>query len=150
MNTSLHLRITTPAEVLVDSGDVRAVQAMDSSGSFGILPRHTDMLTVLPPSVVAWTCADEVRQYCAVRGGVLTVSEGRDVTIASRHAVLGASLEDLESIIQDARATELEADRKARVEQVRFHAQAVRHLVRYLLPQAGKGIAPGLPEKDWP
>lgn len=150
MRTSLHLRISTPVDVLVDREDIRSIRAMDSSGSFGILPQHTDMLTVLPPSVVEWTDEDGSRNYCAVRGGVLTVSEGRDVDIASRHAVLGASLEVLESIIEDARATELEADRKARVEQVRFHAQAVRHLIRYLVPQAGKGISSGLPESDWP
>lgn len=150
MRESLHLRIATPAEVLVDSKDVRSVRAMDESGSFGVLPGHTDLLTVLPPSVVEWTDASEVRQFCAVRGGVLTVSEGRKVSVASRSAVRGASLEELESVVEDARSSAIEADRKARVEQARLHAQAVRHLVRYLLPRAGKGMMPGLPEKDWP
>lgn len=150
MTAELHLRIATPAQVLIDCDGVRSVRAMDRSGSFGILPRHTDMLTVLPPSVVSWTGTDEVRRYCAVRGGVLTVSDGRDVTIASRHAVLGTSLESLEGVIEEARENEIEADRKARVEQVRFHAQAVRHLVRHLLPQSRQGIATGLPETDWP
>lgn len=150
MTPVLHLTIATPATVLVDSDGVRSVRAMDASGSFGILPEHTDLLTVLPASVVEWTEAGGERQFCAVRGGLLTVSEGRKVTVASRHAVRGASLEDLESVVEKARAAEAEADRRARVEQVRFHAQAVRHLVRYLLPRAGKGILPDLPEKNWP
>lgn len=150
MTGVLHLRIATPATVLIDSDGVRSVRAMDESGSFGILPGHADLLTVLPASVVEWNEESGERQFCAVRGGVLTVAEGRKVTIASRHAVRGATLEDLESVVEEARAAEAEADRKARVEQVRFHAQAVRHLVRYLLPRAGKGLMPGLPEKDWP
>lgn len=150
MKAALNLRIATPAQVLVDSEGIRSVRAMDFSGSFGILPGHADMLTVLPPSVVSWTNADDVREYCAVRGGVLTVEDGRNIRIASRHVVLGAALDDLEKIIEEARASEIEADRKARVEQVRFHAQAVRHLVHYLVPQAGKGITSGLPPKDWP
>lgn len=150
MSVALQLRIATPGGVLVDSEGVRVVRAMDESGSFGILPEHADLLTVLPASVVEWTDAEGIRQYCAVRGGVLTVSEGRSVSIASRHAVSGASLEDLESVVEEAHAAETEADRRARVEQVRFHAQAVRHLVRYLLPKASEGISPGLPGKDWP
>ncbi len=150
MTALLHLRISTPASVLVDSGEVRSIRAMDASGSFGILPGCTDILTVLPASVVEWSAADGVRQYCALRGGVLTVSEGHDVDIASRHAVPGGSLEDLESVVHEARLAEADANRRARVEQVRFHAQAVRHLVQYLLPKAGKGILPGLPGKDWP
>lgn len=150
MRTSLHLHIATPAEVLVDDGAVRAVRAMDRSGSFGILPGHTDMLTVLPASVLEWVDASETRQFCAVRNGVLTVGEGENVTVASRHAVRGATLEELASIIEEARSAEVEADRKARVEQVRFHAQAVRHLVRYLMPRSSRGMMPGLPGKDWP
>ena len=39
MSTALHLTITTPAVILVDSDDVASVRAEDASGSFGILPR---------------------------------------------------------------------------------------------------------------
>jgi F-type H+-transporting ATPase subunit epsilon len=38
--------------------------------------------------------------------------------------------------VRAVRAQELEADRKARVEQIRLHALAVRQLVRYLRPNA--------------
>ncbi len=69
-----------------------------------------------------------------MRGGVFTVSGGRNVAVACREGVVGDSVEDLEAKVRAVRSQELEADRKARVEQVRLHALAVRQLVRYLRP----------------
>ena len=132
MNSTLHLTVTTPAHILVDSDDVVAVRAEDQSGSFGILPGHADLLTVLVPSVLRWRTADGAARFCAVRGGVFTVSSGRDVAVACREGVVGDSLDELEAKVRAVRAQELEADRKARVEQIRLHALAIRQLVRYL------------------
>jgi F-type H+-transporting ATPase subunit epsilon len=134
MSGTLHLTMTTPAQILVESDDVVAVRAEDQSGSFGILPGHADLLTVLVPSVVRWRTADGGARFCAVHGGVFTVSAGRNVAVACREGVVGDSLEDLEAKVRTVRAQQLEADRKARVEQVRLHALAVRQLVRYLHP----------------
>ena len=138
---SLHLIVTTPGQILVDSGDVAAVRAEDESGSFGVLPGHADLLTALVPSVVCWRTSAGAAHFCAVRGGVFTVSEGRNVSIACREGVLGTSLEDLEAKVRAVRAQQIEADRKARVEQVRLHALAVRQLLRYLRPNPA-AVAP--------
>ena len=134
MNGTLHLTITTPSQILVKSDDVVAVRAEDESGSFGILPGHSDLLTVLVPSVLRWRTTDGAARFCAVRGGVFTVASGRDVAVACRGGVVGDSLGELEAKVRAVRAQELEADRKARVEQIRLHALAVRQLVRYLRP----------------
>ena len=134
MSGTLHLTVTTPAQILVKSDDVAAVRAEDQSGSFGILAGHADLLTMLVPSVLRWRTGDGATHFCAVRGGVCTVSSGRDVAVACREGVVGDSLEDLEAKVHAVRTQELEADRKARVEQVRLHALAVRQLVRYLRP----------------
>jgi F-type H+-transporting ATPase subunit epsilon len=138
MSSALHLTIATPASVLFDSKQVVALRAEDESGSFGILPGHTDFLTVLVPSVLRWHGADGLRHFCAVEEGVLRVFGGRSVSIACRDGVLGDSLEILEVQIQAARTKHIDAARRARVEQTRLHAQAVRQLLRYLRP----GIAP--------
>jgi F-type H+-transporting ATPase subunit epsilon len=140
MSGTLHLTVTTPAQILVDSGDVAAVRAEDESGSFGILPGHADLLTALVPSVVRWRSADGSAHFCAVRGGVFTVSAGHNVAVACREGVLGASLEDLEAKVRAVRAQQIEADRKARVEQVRLHALAVRRLLRYLSPSPAAAL----------
>jgi F-type H+-transporting ATPase subunit epsilon len=145
MSGALHLTVTTPGQILVDSGDVAAVRAEDQSGSFGILPGHADLLTVLVASVLRWRTADGATRFCAVHGGVFTVSAGSNVAVACREGVVGDSLENLEAKVRTVRAEQLEADRKARVEQVRLHALAVRQLLRYLRPNPAP-VAPMDPE----
>lgn len=134
MSGALHLTITTPATVLVDRADVRAVRAEDESGGFGILPGHTDLLTVLPASVVRWRGDNGAAHYCALRGGMMMVTEGRSVVIACRQGAVGDDLARLEAEVQALRAADLDAERRARVEQVRLHARAVRQLMQYLQP----------------
>ena len=145
MSGALHLTVTTPGQILVDSGDVAAVRAEDQRGSFGILPGHADLLTVLVASVLRWRTADGATRFCAVHGGVFTVSAGRNVAVACREGVVGDSLENLEAKVRTVRAEQLEADRKARVEQVRLHALAVRQSLRYLRPNPAP-VAPMDPE----
>jgi len=137
---TLHLTITTPDEVLVDAPAVRAVRAEDESGGFGLLPGHADFLTVLPASVVRWRDLSDTRRYCVVRAGVLVVSDGSRVQIACRQGMVGDDIDALEAEIADARAAESDADKRARVEQMRLHAHAVRQLMRYLRP-GGDGQA---------
>ncbi|MBN8892077.1 MAG: F0F1 ATP synthase subunit epsilon [Rhodospirillales bacterium 70-18] len=134
MSGGLHLTVTTPAEVLVDAQGVRAVRAEDDSGGFGILPGHTDLLTVLSASVLRWRDRDDTLRFCAVRGGVLRVSGGDSVAVACRQGTLGDDLETLAAGVVAMRAAETDAERRARVEQMRLHARAVRQLMRYLRP----------------
>jgi F-type H+-transporting ATPase subunit epsilon len=129
MNTTLHLTIATPAHVLLDDQQVVALRAEDETGSFGILPGHAAFLTVLAPSVLRWHGADGVEHFCAVKEGVLRVSGGHDVAIACREGMLGDSLDVLEAV------------RRARVEEIRLHARAVRQLLRYLRPAASPAEA---------
>jgi F-type H+-transporting ATPase subunit epsilon len=137
MSERLHLVIATPERSVLDADGITAVRARDASGSFGILPRHADLLTVLPPSVVSWRDSAGVKGFCAVRGGVLTVTGGREVAVACRQAQLGNRLEQLEAQIAATRAAEADAERRARVVQMKLHATAARQLMRYLVPGSG-------------
>jgi len=137
MSGQLHLTITTPSRLLVDLDGVRSLRASDASGSFGILPGHVNLVTVLPASVIEWRGTDGEWQYCAVRGGVFSVSDGNRVVVACRQGVLGRDLASLESEVRRAGIAETDADRRARVEQTRLHAQAVRRLLQYLVPRRG-------------
>lgn len=130
--TLLDLTIATPLEMVVNHDAARSVRAEDESGSFGIRPGHADFITMLAPSVLRWTAPDGVRRFCAVDGGVMTVSGGRAVAIACREAIVGDALERLEREIARVRSAQLDAERRVRVEAVRLHAQAVRQMLRYL------------------
>ncbi len=145
MSSSLTLNIATPAKLLVDVENVRSLRAEDESGAFGVLPGHADLLTVLPPSVVRWTMQDGAMRYCALSGGVLRVAGGKRVAIACRRGAVGDDLSALQAEIEALRAAELDADRRARVEQTRLHARALRQLMRFLRPggrQLGEGEGP--------
>ncbi len=134
MNRAMHLTIATPMDLLVDETDAQALRAEDESGGFGILPGHTDFLTALPASVVRWQGQDGKRHYCALRAGLMTVTEGARVAIACREGILGDDLTALEAEVARLRAEDRDAERRARVEQMRLHARAVRQLVRFLRP----------------
>lgn len=140
----MKLRIMTPLAVLVDEDGVRALRAEDASGSFGILPRHADFLTSLAISVVDWEGRDGTRRYCAVRRGVLTVSGGQDIAIATREAVLGEDLTTLAETVLSRFRADVEAERTEHVESTRLHLNAIRQMMHHLRPDGhGKGGVSG-------
>ncbi|MGB3584840.1 MAG: hypothetical protein WBA40_27520, partial [Roseiarcus sp.] len=57
---------------------------------------------------------------------------GKRVAIACRRGAIGDDLAALKAEIEALRSAELDADRRARVEQTRLHARALRQLMRYL------------------
>jgi len=130
----VRLRIVTPLAVVVDEDGLRGLRAEDASGSFGILPRHADLLTSLAISVVAWQGGDGTLGYCAVRRGVLSVTAGRDVTIATREAVRGDDLATLDQTVLGRFRSDLEAERTEHVESTRLQLNAIRQIVRHLRP----------------
>ncbi len=133
MSARLRLVVSTPTRLLVDDPEVISLRAEDASGGFGILPGHANFVTALSPCVLRWRL-EEGERYCALRGGVLSVRGGRQVSVACRHGVLGGELEKLETDIRAAAVAQAGAQNRARVEQARLHAYAVRQLLRFLRP----------------
>jgi F-type H+-transporting ATPase subunit epsilon len=135
----MRLRIITPLAVVVDQDGVLAVRAEDASGSFGILPRHADFLTSLAISVVSWESSDGTRHYCAVRQGVLSVTAGREIAIATRQAVAGDDLATLEATILAHFRADTERERTEHVESTRLHLNAIRQIMRHLRADRRRG-----------
>lgn len=131
----MRLLITTSTMVVVDASDVAAVQAEDESGSFGILTGHADFLTALAVSVVSWRRADGTQRYCAVRRGVLSVTDGSLVAIATREAIAGDDLDHLEHVVLAGFRESIEAERAARTASLQLQMNAIRQIVRYLRPE---------------
>ena len=137
----MRLRIVTPLSVIVDEDGVLGLRAEDASGSFGVLPRHADFLTSLAISVVSWQRSDASRRYCAVRRGVLTVTGGQDIAIATREAVVGDDLATLDQTVLARFRADLDIERTEHVESTRLQLNAIRQMMRHLRPD-GHG-APG-------
>ncbi|MCF8534394.1 MAG: F0F1 ATP synthase subunit epsilon [Reyranella sp.] len=132
----MRLLITTPTRVVIDDPEVTALRAEDESGGFGILDGHADFLTALTVSVVSWRIADGRQRFCAVRRGVLSATGGREVAIATRHALVDDDLDHLEQVVLAEFRREIEAERTARTESLQLQMKAIRQIVRFLRPEA--------------
>jgi F-type H+-transporting ATPase subunit epsilon len=135
----MKLTITTPLQVVVADDGVQALTAEDASGGFGILPGHADFLTRLSISVVSWRGADPARRYCAVRGGVLSVTAGREIAIATREAVAGDDLATLAQTVVGRFRADLESERAEHVESLSMQLNAIRRIVGRLRPDGRRG-----------
>jgi F-type H+-transporting ATPase subunit epsilon len=130
----MRLRIITPLAVVVNEAGVLAVRAEDATGGFGILPGHADFLTSLLISMVRWTGPDGMRRYCAVRRGVLSVTAGREVAIATREAIPGDDIANLDETVLDRFRADIEMERTQRIESTRLQLNAIRQIVSHLRP----------------
>jgi F-type H+-transporting ATPase subunit epsilon len=136
----MRLRITTPLSVVVDEDGVMSLRAEDATGGFGILPRHADFLTSLAISIVSWKSKDEARHYCAVRRGVLSVTAGQDIAIATREAVTGDDLATLDETVLDRFRADTETERTERVQSTRMQLDAIRQIMRHLRSDGRSGV----------
>jgi F-type H+-transporting ATPase subunit epsilon len=139
----MRLIITEPTRVVAEHDDVVSVRAEDASGGFGILDGHADLITVLTNSIVAWRHVDGRAGWCAVRRGVLAVTGGTDVAIATRQAQLGDDLAALEHAVLARFQADLEAERRARVASTRLHTAAIRQFVKALRPDGPAPLGDG-------
>ena len=134
----MNLVISTPLETVVQTENVRSLRAEDESGSFGIEPRHASFVTALAISVVSWRAADGGEQHCAVRGGVFTVA-GDTISIATREAVAGPDLAQLERDVLTRFHQAVDETARTRVDTERLRAAAIRTIQRFLRPERSTG-----------
>lgn len=130
----------TPLETVLDTDEATYVEAEDATGRFGILPRHADFLTVLTVSVLTWRDGAGREHHIAVRGGVLRVTGGRRIDVATRQAVGEDTLEALGETVLAQLRREVEQQAEARTVMARLELSLVRSLRDYL-----EGTAKQLP-----
>ena len=138
----MKLRITTPTAVVAELDAVVHLRAEDASGGFGVLERHADFLTVLEITVLSWRRHHGGEGHCAVRGGVLTVSGGERIAIATPEAVLGDDLVQLEEETLETFRRKTAEERSARAGSARLQLAAMRRIFDYLRPQRATGTRP--------
>jgi F-type H+-transporting ATPase subunit epsilon len=132
MTEILKLTVTTPLQIILQADDVTSLRAEDASGDFGIRPGHTDFLTVIDAGVMRWRTAEGPWRYCALRGGIFSVTGGQDVRVACREAIVSDDLASLRPRVAAARKEALDESRRARAQGVKLYAHAVRRLMNEL------------------
>ncbi len=133
----MRLRVVTPLSVVVDE-DADSLRAEDASGSFGIRPGHAPFLTALTISILSWRNAGAER-FCALRGGVLTVTGGNTVAIATREAVAGDDLATLDTAVLTRFQTDADQERIEHVETMRLQMHVIRRMISRLSTSADTG-----------
>jgi F-type H+-transporting ATPase subunit epsilon len=144
----MKLTVSTPLAVALEADDVRHLRAEDATGAFGILPGHADFLTALSASVIRWRHDHGPEHYMAVRGGVLEVSGGIMIAIATPEAVAGDDLGRLEAEAL-ARFRQQAADEQtARTDAQRLYLAALRQIIRYVRGQSASSHSGSLTSAD--
>lgn len=133
----MRLRIVTPLSIVVDD-DIDSLRAEDASGSFGVLPGHTRFLTALAISIISWRLSVGER-FCAIRGGVMTVTGGSVIEIATREAVIGEDLASLDAEVLARFQSDAEEERVEHVDAVLLQLNVIRRMVSRLKPGADMG-----------
>lgn len=94
----MRLRILLPTQVLVDAS-VDKVVAEAENGSFGLLPRHIDVVTALVPGILAYVDSDGRQQLVGIDEGIL-VKCGDEVRVATGRAIRGTNLATLKREVE--------------------------------------------------
>jgi F-type H+-transporting ATPase subunit epsilon len=124
--------IATPLAIIVEADDVAHLRAEDETGAFGLLPGHADFLTALTVSVVTWRDRHGSEHHVAVHGGMLEVRGGAAIFVATREAVRGDDLHQLETEVLVAFRQRLEDEHIARMDSQRLHLAAIRQICHFL------------------
>jgi F-type H+-transporting ATPase subunit epsilon len=98
--------------VLVET-EVERVVAQGVDGSFGLLPRHIDFTSVLPPGIMSYQETNGHRWYVAVDEGVL-VKQGTRISVAARNAIKSRDLEQLVHLLDEELRDLDDRERKSR------------------------------------
>ena len=117
------LKILLPERVVLDER-VDKVVAEGGHGSFGLLPRHIDIVVPLVPGILTYT-QDEDEAFVAVDEGVL-VKCGDEVLVSVRDAVVGPDLESLEATVRTQFEERREEEKTMHSALAKLEAEVVR------------------------
>jgi len=120
----MRLKLLLPTRVLVDE-PIRRLVADAQNGSFGLLPRHIDTATALPPGILLYEDEAGAEHYVGIDEAIL-VKCADDVLVSARNAVQGTDLASLRETVRE-RYIELdESEKLARSALARLEVGVVR------------------------
>ena len=123
----MRLTVRLPTEILMQE-EVTQIRAEAPNGWFGLLPRHIDFVTALVPGVLAFARTGGTEEYLAIDQGIL-VKCGPEVSVSTRAAVRGTSLDQLRKAVEARFQAEEEREKKTLASEVKLEADLVRGLL---------------------
>ncbi len=123
----MHLKILLPTEIFFDQ-TVNKITAEGENGLFCILPRHRDFVTALVPGLVRIDPDTGETLYAAIDQGVL-IKCLDEVSIATRNAVMGPDLGQLQETVSREFSHLDEKERTARSAVARLEAGFIRQFL---------------------
>ena len=97
MKSTFDARIITP-KAIKSVENISFFRAEDKSGSFGILPRHIEFLTILEPAI-AIAAIEGKEHYYAFNGGVLSFKNNA-LTVTAKEFVQSDKVSELLVMIE--------------------------------------------------
>ena len=107
---------------------IARIKAEAPNGWFGMLPKHVDFVTVLLPGVLTFVPSGRDAEYLAIDQGIM-VKCGPEVSISTRVAVRGTSLEQLKRDVEARFVAEEERKKKTLASELKLEADLVRGLL---------------------
>ena len=125
----MRLKVLLPERILLDKSALK-ITAEGENGSFTLLPRHVDFVSVLVPGLLSYVSLQEQEEFLALDQGIL-IKKGEEVMVSSRLAVIGPDLGSLEQIIQEKFRQVDEKERQSRSALARLEADLARRFFEW-------------------
>lgn len=122
----MRLKVLLPSRTLLDR-TVSKVRLETSAGSYGLRPRHLDLVAPLVPGVIMYE-HEGSEQYVATSSGV-AVKVGEEVLVSVRDAVLGSDLDRLGKIVHERLRHEASHQDRSRQFAARLESTLVRRSI---------------------
>jgi len=125
--TNLKLKILMPTEVLLEK-EVGKVTVEGRNGSFCLLPRHVDTVSILEPGILSFVDQNSHEEFVAVDGGIL-VKCASQILVSTRNAVRGPELGSLKQTVEQNFRVLDEREKSTRSALARLEANIIRRFI---------------------
>jgi F-type H+-transporting ATPase subunit epsilon len=122
----MKLKILLPTEVFLEE-EVIKISSEALNGSFTILPRHLDFVTVLQPGLLYFETKKK-ETFLAVDKGVL-LKAGAEVLVSVRSAVRAEGLKDVRKKVEKRYQELNEREKRSRSVLAKFESDFIRRFI---------------------